>query len=205
MKKDEQIGLLLELYCQYYARLKNVKTYKKKFSNNNISQVSKFIDYVNVRIGDENYGEKFIGDFLTFSFGSYSGRKDNYGRENTFPLSWIISRTKLDEFLTSNYRKKYVLRKKMNENRELGEIKSTKQKEDENKHKKDFILKVNTLEERDKERFLNTNKGFVYCSTTTTLINPASDICNQCKYSVECKNLLREEYSKIFKVRFPNG
>ena len=44
-------------------------------------------------------------------------------------------------------------------------------------------------------------KGFVFCVGNTTMYNHKSALCGTCKNITKCKEVLKQEYPKVFKIR----
>lgn len=208
-KKGELKEILVDIYPKVYRNLTGSKTYKFKLDEKRSLQIDKFLDKVLSLI--KSPGEDFLVRYLQYAFGKYAGRKNHWGGKNAFPLTWIISVKLLKEFLEVNKDDKEIKKWRFNrERKEIREttgkkstdlIKSDKRKQREWKEKKGILLTVNELEEAEKERYHNTNKGKYWCIDFTTLFNPVSELCESCKFAEECKRLLEKNYPNIYKVR----
>lgn len=64
-----------------------------------------------------------------------------------------------------------------------------------------LISTIRVVEEKFKAEYHNTNRGFMWCVANTTLYFHKSSKCATCKFKNECKELLKEEYPKIYVKR----
>jgi hypothetical protein len=64
-----------------------------------------------------------------------------------------------------------------------------------------YLDKTTKFEEKEKERFFNTLKGFLYCIENTTLYNKRSNFCEECKFKKYCKKKLKDEYRVLYRFR----
>lgn len=56
-------------------------------------------------------------------------------------------------------------------------------------------------EDKIKQRFHNTNAGFILCKRNTTLWCKDSPVCNECIFIKECKDLLRKRNMELLRLR----
>lgn len=73
------------------------------------------------------------------------------------------------------------------------------------KKKKPIPFKVDMsfkMDETNRKLKLNTKEGFLHCIETTTLIHPESEHCPFCNNKFDCKELLKDNYPKIYKTRY---
>ena len=200
------VDLLVDFYPQFYKRLNGNEKYKFIHSEDRTEKLIKFATVVCSLVDD--IGEDICKQYLSYAFGKYAGRKNHKGIENAFPMGWIISANLFREFLStpgwikaSNDRKITAERKKFSK---LGvkEIKSKFRKNEEWEERARLISNISILEENEKKRFYNSIKGFAWCIDNTTLINPNSEICLNCKFEKSCKETLKDNYPNYFKIRY---
>lgn len=72
---------------------------------------------------------------------------------------------------------------------------------DDNNQLKSLYLTVRPLEEKFKKEFFNTKRGLSWCIANTSLYFHKSSYCASCNAKVECKDILKNNYSKIYKLR----
>lgn len=204
---DEELFLILsELYQKQYRKLSGNNKYKFIIDEKKEKLIQSFI--VQAKKSVKALGEDFLVQYLNYAFGKYAGRKNPWGGFNRFPTSWIVSKTLLKNFLKESSGKKWYLNKRIRENRNSEQkettkilLKSSLQIEKENKEKLKFINQINEFEEKEKAKFHNSIKGRIWCVDFTTLFNPKSSYCNDCKFSLECKDLLKDNFIEIYKKR----
>jgi len=56
-------------------------------------------------------------------------------------------------------------------------------------------------EEICKQRFLNTEVGYMMCQNNTTGWSPLSETCKQCKFTEQCTNDSERKYPEIIRLR----
>ena len=56
-------------------------------------------------------------------------------------------------------------------------------------------------EEGTKQRFLDTEMGFMICKTSTLMWSPFSDTCNRCKNADKCKEETAIKYPELYRIR----
>jgi len=208
MTEQEQLiyDLVVDLYPQVYISLTGSKKYKLRLTEARIRQIERFSRFVSGKVKSCN--EETVKSFLQYAFGKYAGRENIWGGKNAFPLNWIVSKTLFKEFLDSSKGKKYVMGEKLRkEKTKLGNdeqilIKSKIKKKIENKNKEKMLVCLNQLEELEKQRYYNSDKGFYWCVDFTTLANPMSWLCSNCKNFDNCKKMLESNFKGVYDLRF---
>lgn len=149
-----------------------------------------FMDTFSDRIGEE-----FIRKFAEYGIQSWfnSGCKRDYSRDIRF--NWVfgktaISRWKKYDISTNVYITRIGLKKEH-------KINVLKRKSNLSK----IVSNVRPFEEKFKAEYHNTNRGFMWCVANTTLYFHKSSKCATCVFKNECKELLKQEYPKIYKKR----
>jgi hypothetical protein len=207
MTNEELVIILAELYEKHNQKLIGNKKYKFKIDEKREQILTKFVEELNKKV--TLVGENFLNEYLTYAFGKYAGRKNPWGGFNRFPISWIVSKTLLKKYLKEPSGMKWFLKNKLQKsnktlnNRETNKIilKSSFTKEEEAKEKLDMVIKINDFEEIEKARYYNSIKGRIWCVDFTTLFNPVSSLCVECKFAEKCKQLLKDNYFEIYKKR----
>lgn len=140
-------------------------------------------------------GEDFIIKFLEYGFQSWfnDGSKEDYSKKIRF--SWIFGKQaivrwkKLD--VATNV---FITRSSLKKNHNIKIIK----KETEIAK---IITSLRPIEEKFKSDFFNTKRGFLWCIANTTLYFHKSSKCVVCDFKKECKDVLKNEYPKIYVKR----
>lgn len=137
-------------------------------------------------------GEDFIRKFAEYGIQSWfnSGARKDYSREVRF--NWVFGKQAISRWnklgaatnakiVSKNLKQKY-------------KINVVKKKTDLSK----IVVAVRPIEEKFKAEFHNTKRGFMWCVANTTLYFHKSAKCATCDFKGECKELLKNEYPKIF-------
>ena len=143
----------------------------------------------------------FLIDYFKFQFSHYVGIKTAYGR-NVIMLHWIIGEGAIKRWKERDVRKKWIVRVKLKNDVQLKLVNTyNKIKKRDNKH---IFLKIYDYEEKDKQRFFNSVKGFQFCLHMTTLYNPKSKLCSSCDFCIDCQDILNVNHPKLYKLRIDN-
>lgn len=149
-----------------------------------------FMDTFSDRIGEE-----FIRKFAEYGIQSWfnDGTEKDYSRSVRF--NWIFGKSAIERWKKYDIETNmYITRIGIKKNHKINVI-----------HKHTEIPKiVSTLrktEEKFKSEFHNTRRGFLWCVANTTLYFHKSSFCATCNYKKECKNILKQEYPKIYLKR----
>lgn len=60
-------------------------------------------------------------------------------------------------------------------------------------------------EDRTKKRALNTDAGLYLCVQSTLLWAPKSPVCKECKFVDKCKDILKNKYSELYRIRIEDN
>lgn len=138
-------------------------------------------------------GMSFIKKYLEYQFQSWfnTGMEKDYSR--TVRFSWMFGQKAIKRWrvfspetnakiVTSHIKKLGIYKAKV--------VRETKIPE--------LILKVRSVEENFKREYHNTKRGFAWCVANTTLYNHKSSLCVRCVFKNDCKEVLKEQYPKVF-------
>lgn len=149
-----------------------------------------FMDYY----GD-SIGEEFVRKFIQYGIQSWfnSGSEKDYSRAIRF--TWVVGRAAIDRWKkydidTNVYLTRIGLKKDHNINVVKKQTSISK-----------FIGTLRPVEEKFKADYHNTNRGYLWCVANTTLYFHKSSYCARCVFKKECKELLKQEYPKIYVKR----
>lgn len=143
----------------------------------------------------DSIGEEFIRKFIEYGIQSWfnSGTKKDYSHEIHF--NWIFGKAAIKRWnkfdISTNV---YITRIGLKKNHKINLIK----KETEIPK---LINSIRVVEEQFKTDYYNTNKGFLWCIANTTLYFHKSSKCATCYFKNECKELLKQEFFKIYEIR----
>jgi len=124
-------------------------------------------------------------------------------RWKSFTISWAFGPKAIDRFYSSKSGVRYYqdlwLKEKFGICREELKAKFVDLKE--HPLKKFIYIEA---ENRTKARLINTDAGFGLCISQTTLFSPESPICQKCKSSNECIDLIKKTNPELYRLRVSN-
>lgn len=193
---------LYKLYKQF-MKVNSDRDMSKVPSDRALSSIRNFIKAMERKHGLETLGDNFYHDYLLFQFSywewQYTERDTPFGQ--TFQIPWIFGPKAIGRwdgkkpFWKKMAYAKYKRIKKINLDDFVNLNKGRK--------KPDYIS-INNREELDKDRFYGTVIGFVHCQMTTTMHNPTSSLCQECKFTNDCRTKLAKTYPGIYLTRKRN-
>ena len=143
----------------------------------------------------DNIGEDFIRKYTQYGIQSWfnDGTVKDYSRSIRF--SWIFGKKAIKRWrkfdVGTNMR---IVQKNLKQRYDINTVKI----------ETEIPKLVNTVrkqEENFKAEFHNTKRGFLWCVANTTLYFHKSPKCATCKFKQDCKNILENEYPKIYLER----
>lgn len=137
-------------------------------------------------------GEDFIRRFAEYGIQSWfnSGSKKDYSREVRF--NWVFGKAAIERWKKLDAAtNEWIVRKGL---KTTYDINVTKKRTEIGR----IVSSVRPAEEKLKGMFHNSKRGFLWCIANTTLYFHKSPLCATCDYKVECKELLKTEYEKIY-------
>ena len=141
-------------------------------------------------------GMDFIKSYLEYQFQSWFNTGTDKDYSKTVRFNWMFGQKAI-----KRYR---VFDPKTNRKIVQGHIKKLGIYKPKIAHKSDIpelIIKIRTSEENFKREYYNTRRGFAWCIANTTLYNHRSSLCACCEFKNECKDILKEQYPRVFKKR----
>lgn len=138
-------------------------------------------------------GVNWLFDYLSFQFEYWQGLETH---RNVSP-TWIFGKKAFERFENRKDSYQYFYEKNILEPYFISKIDFVNLfSEDEEPN-----AKTNKVEEIEKERFLNTQRGFIHCIQNTTMYNHYSSNCIKCVFKSDCKSILRQKMPEIANVR----
>lgn len=140
----------------------------------------------------DSIGEEFVRKFLQYGVQSWfnDGSEKDYSRQIRF--SWIFGKSAIIRWkkydIATNV---YITRIGLKQNHQINIV---KKKTEIGK----IVTSIRPVEEKFKEDYHNTKRGFLWCIANTTLYFHKSSKCATCLFKKECKILLKQEYPKIY-------
>lgn len=179
------VDTFIELLQQVTGRKVNYKC-----NNSDTACWDNFMDTFTDQIGED-----FIKKFVEYGFQSWfnSGSKKDYSREIRF--NWVFGKSAIERWgkcdvSTNVFLTRIGLKKEY-------KINLTKKKTEISK----LVVSVRLVEEKFKSDYHNTKRGLLWCIANTTLYFHKSAQCATCDFKQECKELLKQEFPKIYVKR----
>lgn len=201
--------LVIKVYEYFYREVTGFQDYEFTPSSSDENSITPFLEYAKEQCNGD-IGVDFILNFFESGFNYWvEERKDTFKHSRygmgSIKLSWIIGKKAIERYekikLKDNTSwprfKRYIRRvvgtdvlAKFGIDRDAEVNKSGS-----------FLLELRPVEENQKALYHNEEDGFAQCVTMTTLYNHKSKHCMLCKFSTDCKEMLRETYPKLYKNR----
>lgn len=189
---------IVSLFKKYYTSVNKISDLQLKITDKQELAIVSFCDKIRA-ITNSPLQEDYMQQYFEFQFNRHykkRGVRGGKGEGSGIKLNWIISNSSLKEWtsIESKWKSTYKVRKNLKTDID---IKSKFKKENWDS----IFLKLNDSEEKQKEKFLNSEKGFLFCTEFTLMYNHKSDNCLHCKFVDKCKARLLLVYPKIYKKR----
>lgn len=196
MSDRKDFRLVVDTYNFFYKNINKKESVVLKMFPTRIKNIENFIikfrEVTQTKIIQKDILEQFVEWNFNYWFDMKNSKYGNKGIQ----IEWIISNASMERWKAANPTKiNYILGKNIRK-------KITYEKKAGLKENWDLqLLELNPLEEIEKERFFNTQKGFLNCSVFTTHYNHKSSNCLRCDFAESCKKLLKENLPKLYKKR----
>lgn len=180
------VDIFITLLCQVTKR----KTINYKCNDSDTSAWNNFMEEM-----EDNIGEDFVRKFVEYGVQSWinSGTEKDYSR--IIRISWIFGKPAIERWrkydIATNV---YITRIGLKKDHNINLI----------KHKSNISELVQTIrpsEEKFKEEYHNSRRGLAWCIANTTLYFHKSSWCAKCQFKKECKDIMKEQYPKVYKIR----
>lgn len=190
----------MHTYEYFYQRKYQSPKYKFKPTSQALSKINEFIQLLDEKYDLHTLGSNFLINYFVFQFNRVHDQvfkrfagKDVGGKVQIYDIIgkkafqyWTERDTQFDFILQNSANSKIKI--------SIAEIKSLLEEQE----SRPSIL---TSEEIEKKRFHNTDRGLVNCIQSTSLFNHQSYYCRMCSFKSVCKNILKTNYSHIYKQR----
>lgn len=185
------------LYQLFYRKVYGNEKYIFNPSEKAQDQIKKFIELLDERYKLERIGINFLISYFVFQFDYWTKCeiKEKTNWSDKIQLSYIIGGKAFIRYDTRDVKFDWTISqsdflKEYNVSTES--IKNFFKESDDS---------LNKVEEREKEKYFNTERHFLHCIETTTLYNHRSSWCTVCKNKVDCKVMLKSNYENIYASR----
>lgn len=181
------VDTFVELLSELQHRIKEYRC-----NDNDVRCWNAFVDCFK----DVNIGKDFIVKFCQFGMQSWFNEDMSDEQKYQCRFSWVFSSKSVKRYKNVGGAKgaQYVIRYGLKKEKGVALIKGVKPSPSP-------YLELRKVEENFKKEFHNTKKGLVWCVSNTTLFHHISPLCSSCTNKKECKEILKENYNKIYKLR----
>lgn len=208
--RNKDLKLVVDLFKFYIVQITKDESYRTRLTDNKEKVILDFIEEIKKETNSTFLSEEYCRTFVEYQFNVKYKSSGQFGRSykngvgaKSIQIEWIFGKAAIKRWRDRTDKQKaktdYIIRKGLKKEVEIKEFKREVNKERD--ELVEHLQNVNDIEEFEKERFLNSTKGFVNCQINTTLYNHKSTSCSVCKYSVKCKALLKSYFSKVYKAR----
>jgi hypothetical protein len=177
----------------FVALLKQVQYRKVGYRCNDadVNAWNRFVDYYK----DIYIGEDFIKSFAQYGIQSWFNSDMTESQRQNVRFSWVFGLSAIKRWNALGAEKNArIVRKYLKTDYDIKTDKVTSLL-------KTVYLKLRPVEEKFKQQYHNRKRGLEWCIANTTLYFHHSALCAACTYKVECKEILKSNYPKIYKLR----
>lgn len=182
-------------YYSYFYRKKYNKKDIIKFNKTNIDLVSRFINELDKAYNINTIGHSFLFKYFLFQFMDLETMEIS-SLNKKLRLNMIIGKPAIKRWFERNKDFDWLLEISNNDyitkyNILRSDLVKKEQKE----------VKPSSFEERIKNIFYNTSKGYLICITQTTMFDKRHICCLTCNFKNECKKIQKLNYPNIYNER----
>lgn len=180
---------MVNTFVDILSQLRN-RQVRYRCSNKDIEAWEYFIHYYQSSI----LGEDYIRQYIEFALNEWYIKGERDVKAERCLLFNVFSKrmVKLWENTKPQYRA-YVIRTELKRDYDIKVKRKSKISE--------LINSVILVEERARNKYLNTPRGLAWCIANTSLYFHRSPSCICCDYKNECREILKKEYPNTFKKR----
>lgn len=192
-------------YSYFYKKRYSLSKYDFKSTKTTRSVCNSFLDLVDKEYSLHSVGHTFLWQYFVFQFDYWNKAQLDNKFSDKVVIGWIIGKKAFERWVQRD--------KEFDWQISAGDF-LTKYGFDINELVKIYDLNIdrkpvntNTYDSSKsiRKQFLNTERGFAICVQQTTLFDPKDLSCIKCNSRVECKELLRVNYPRIFNSRIVQG
>ena len=168
-----------------------------KCNDNDVSGWNKFVDYYSEQ-GVE-IDKSFVYNFLKYGLQSWFNPSCTEMHKRNCRFSWVFGSEAVKRYNALNVKARASVVRKGVQNDLRQHIECCKSKTTTDASL--LYLSVRVAEENLKREYHNTKRGLAWCMANTTLFFHKSSLCASCVNKAECKNILKDNFPKIYKLR----
>ena len=151
-------------------------------------------DFFAFQYRNVNIGESYVREFIEFGLNYWYVVKQRDPRVSSCRFMNIFNKAMLARWdkLHPEFRTK-IIRTELKQEYDIKIKKSSRISE--------LVNQVRTGEERFKAQYHNKKKGLAWCIANTSLYFHKSSLCATCENKSICKDELKRQYPKVYKMR----
>lgn len=152
---------------------------------------NKFVDYYK----DIHIGEDFIKKFAQYGIQSWFNPSMTDLQKSNVRFAWVFSAAAIKRWNALGAETNVAVTRSCLKS--IYDIEGTKIKS----KLSSVYTQLRNSEEGLKRTYHNRKRGLEWCIANTSLYFHRSALCASCLYKLECKQMLKENYPKIYKLR----
>lgn len=191
MKRSRQklFRYSVDLFIELLKQVTHRNNVNYRCNDADVLSFDKFMD----EMGD--VGENFIREFEEYGFQSWFNKSCERDYSHEIRFNWIFGMAAIKRWnALPGHARKNVVQRSLKKRVEVNTVKR------ESSLSK-LLNTVQTVEENYKSAYYNTNRGLLWCVANTTLYHHRSTYCAGCVFKDNCKEMLKTEYPKVYKIR----
>ena len=187
-KKQKLFRFSVDTFISMIERITKTK-FNYKCNDTDISSFDKFINNFN------NVGEEFIIRYLEYQMQSWFNDGTDVDYSKSIRLSWVFGEKAIKRW----HKFSPEVNAKIVRVCLKSEVKIRLNKS--GNRLTELLNTVRDSEEKMKAKYLNKQKGFAWCIANTSLYFHKSPNCAICDSKIECKEVLKNEFKNVYKIR----
>lgn len=207
MRREECLSFTREIYQLFYRGVTLRHDYVLPENRTNEIALNRFVDYLEKGRGLESIGVDWLVDFIELSFHWWYKKKDRLHElhgHTSIKLNWIIGISAMDRYEKMGDRRNLAMYLQTRIRKDVGlgvRRKLNRISTESIRDNQAWLLLAETAEEEEKKRLYNKPEGLFWCKANTTLFNHVSTLCAACYNRTRCKELLKKEFPKLYRLR----
>lgn len=143
----------------------------------------------------DKVNEEIVRSIVEFGIQNYFSENNSQRQKDSIRFSWVFGKTAIERWSRNGMRvNNYIVRKTLKKAHRINTVKRVS-------NLQSILLTVRKSEERYKAEFFNTRRGLQWCIANTSLYHHKSPLCATCQFKGECKEVLKLNYNKTYKLR----
>jgi hypothetical protein len=207
MVREEAFNLTALIYQEYYRQVTLNQDYVFELDEAGKKKkvINKFLDFVDEKYSLKSIGLEYLVNFIESGFNLYFDAKHLKYGVRSIQIEWIIGSKAIERYekIKDIDNKYFRKNRKIRQDIKLRVLDKFKHSSLPNRQAIKQLLTDGNVEfyEAEKQRFYDTAEGLAWCMLNTTLYNHKSSLCEACTNRNKCKQILGENYPKLYQLR----